>query len=72
MQPLLHTADHCSDVSLNSVLKTALRYDLSFRALLQLEGLKHISVLPSLIRSVDRQQSDPHKNTSVGLLHCHM
>ena len=33
MQPLLHTADHCSDVSLNSVLKTTLRYDPSFRTL---------------------------------------
>jgi len=72
MQPLLHTADQCSDVSLNSVLKTALRYDPSFRTLLPLVGLKHISVLRSLIRYVERQQSDPHKNTGVGLLDCHM
>jgi len=33
MQPLLHTPDYCNDVSLNSVLKTPLRYGPPFHTL---------------------------------------
>ena len=71
-QPFLHTADHCNDISLHSspenriMLRSATQYPATAC------GHEHISILSILIRFVERQQSDPHKNTGVGLQLCHM